>query len=97
VLPRWDNLELNAGDIIIVIEDIIKNPYLDKARYAEMLKTELVSFDYKALIIALEQEWSRDGLAEACEVMIKEVKVERRSKDKRRRQYPDGSWNDDPI
>ena len=97
VLPRWDNLELNAGDIISAIEDLKRNPYLDQARYAVMLETELVFYDYESILSALEREWSREGLPMTCEAMIKEIKVERRSKDKRRRQNPDGSWNDDEI
>ena len=56
-----------------------------------MLETELTFYDYKALLKAIEREWSRDGLLETCEAIVKEIKVERRSKDKRRRQNPDGS------
>jgi predicted GIY-YIG superfamily endonuclease len=97
VLPRWDNLELNAGSIIGAIEDLKSNLYLDQTRYAEMLETELLFYDYEAILKTLEREWSRDGLSETCEAMIKEMKVERRSKDKRRRQNPDGSWNDDEV
>src|SRR5208282_6189823 len=95
ILPRWDNLELNVGGIVDAIEDLKRNPYLDQARYAEMLETELLPYDYEVRLKALEREWSRDKLSETCEAMIKEMKVERRSKDKRRRQNPDGSWNDD--
>ena len=90
-------MELSAGSIIGAIEDIKSSHYLDQARYAAMLETELMFYDYEATLKALDREWSRDGLSETCEAMIKEVKVERRSKDKRRRQNPDGSWNDDEI
>ena len=85
------------GSIIGAIEDLKSNLYLDQTRYAEMLETELLFYDYEAILKTLEREWSRDGLSETCEAMIKEMKVERRSKDKRRRQNPDGSWNDDEV
>jgi hypothetical protein len=95
VLPRWDNLEINKGDISGVIEEIKTSSYLDQVRYNEMINSELRGHDIETLLIQLKGSWSRDGVVEACEVMIKNVKEERRSRDKRRRQYPDGSWSDD--
>lgn len=85
VLPRWDNLELNNGDVAVVIEDIIKSPYLDQDKYMYLLETELVFYDYKFFIESFEREWERDGLVAECDKMIKKVKEERLQNDNRRR------------
>jgi hypothetical protein len=97
VLPRWDNLELSTGSVEDAVQDIRKSPYLDQTRFSEMLNSELLFYDQTALLQTLERAWSRDGLSESSEAMIRDLKAERRSRDRRRRQYPDGSWSDDPI
>ncbi|MCD1653561.1 hypothetical protein K7J14_02465 [Treponema zuelzerae] len=89
VLPRWDNLELNNGDVIVVIEDIIKSPYLDQDKYNFLLGTELVFYDYKSLIESFERGWERDGLVDQCDELIKKVKDERLKNDKRHRYKDD--------
>jgi len=87
VLPRWDNLELNNGEVISAIEDMIKSPYLDKERYKYLLETELLYYDYKAMIITIKKEWEGEGVVEECEKMMLKVKEERNKNDNRRKYY----------
>lgn len=90
VLPRWDNLELSSGDVRGAIEDIKRSPYLERQKYAEMITTELSSYDYERILRDLAHEWSRDGTAERCEALIEQLKTERNRTDRRRRQFPNG-------
>jgi len=65
------NLELLSGPIEGVIEQELKgNPYLDKARYAELQEDELRDHDINALLDSMRAERARDGVAEVCEEML---------------------------
>jgi hypothetical protein len=84
VFPRFGNLELMSGSIEGIIEQELKgNPYLDKARYAEMQEDELRDYDVNPLLDSIRAEWARDGVAEACEEMLGELKEERDRNDRR--------------
>ena len=85
VLPRFGNLELmRLSPIEGVIEQGLKrNTYLDETRYAEMQEDELRDYDVNALLDSMRAEWSRDGVAEACEEMLGELTEERRRNDRR--------------
>lgn len=89
ILPRWDNLELYKGDIIPVVEDIIKSPYLDLERYHTVLATELIHYDYKSILTILEKDWGNEHLSLEADRIVQEVKKEREANDKR---HVSGSW-----
>lgn len=85
VVPRFGNLELmRVSPIEGVIEQELKqSPYLDKTRYAEMREDELRDYDVDALLDSMRAEWARNGVAEACEEMLRELKDERNRNDRR--------------
>jgi hypothetical protein len=85
VFPRFGNLELMRGMQIegVIEQELIRNPYLDKTRYTEMQEDELRDYDVNALLDSMRAEWARDGVAEACEEMLGELKEERRRNDRR--------------
>jgi hypothetical protein len=48
-----------------------------------MQEDELRDYDVNALLDSMRAEWARDGVAEACEEMLGELKEERRRNDRR--------------
>lgn len=85
VWPRFGNLELmRVSPIEGVIERGLKrNPFLDEARYAEMQQDEFRDYDVNALLDSMRAGWARDGVAEACEEMLRELTEERDRNDRR--------------
>ena len=85
IIPRFGGLELMSGMRIegAIEQELIGNHYLDKARYIEMQEGELHDYNINALLDSMRVEWARDGLAEACDEMLRELKEERKHNDRR--------------
>lgn len=85
VLPRFGNLELMSGSPIegVIEQELKRNPYPDQARYAELQKDELRNYDVDALLESMRAKWVRDGVAHACEEMLRKLTGERDRNDRR--------------
>jgi hypothetical protein len=89
ILPRWDNLELFHDNIIPAVEDLKKNHYLDTERYQELLRSELLDYDYISTLESLQNDWNNEQLCAEARNIVDQCKEERSNNDKR---HINGSW-----